>query len=114
VGDAFCKRWRAAKLILIAWPHSVTTALQCSASELADALNRSMDPIHRELLKLYLERLHLLDQQIHQLDQMIDTALQQHQDAVIRVAEIPGLGVDSAHQLIAEMGVDAEAFPTAG
>jgi transposase len=39
--------------------------------------------------------------------------LQQHQDAVIRVAEVPGFGVDSAHQLIAEIGVDPEAFPSA-
>ena len=88
--------------------------LQCSAAVLADALDGSLDSIQRALLKLYLERLHLLDQQIGQLDQMIATALRQHQDAVIRVAEIPGFGVDSAQQLIAEMGVDAEAFSTAG
>ena len=88
--------------------------LQCSAAVLADALDGSLDPIQRALLKLYLERLHLLDQQIGQLDRMIATALRQHQEAVIRVAEIPGFGVDSAQQLIAEMGVDAEAFSTAG
>ena len=88
--------------------------LQCSAAVLADALDGSLDSIQRALLKLYLERLQLLDQQIGQLDQMIATALRQHQDAVIRVAEIPGFGVDSAQQLIAEMGVDAEAFSTAG
>jgi transposase len=40
--------------------------------------------------------------------------LKQHQDAVIRVAEIPGFGVDSAQQLIAEMGADAESFASAG
>jgi transposase len=87
--------------------------LQSSVEELADALNGSLDPVQRELLKLYLERLHLLDQQIDQLDRLIATALQQHQDAVIRVAEVPGFGVDSAHQLLAEIGVDAEAFPSA-
>jgi transposase len=87
--------------------------LQCSELELADALNGSLEPIQREVLRLYLERLHLLDQQIGKLDQMIATALKQHQDAVIRVAEIPGFGLDSAQQLIAEMGVDAEAFPSA-
>ena len=31
-----------------------------------------------------------------------------------RVAEVPGFGVDSAQQLIAEMGADAEAFASAG
>ena len=88
--------------------------LRCSKRELADALNGSPEPIHRQMLKLYMERLHLLDQQIDKLDQMTAVALKQHQNAVIRVAEIPGLGVDSAQQLIAEMGVDAEAFASAG
>jgi transposase len=88
--------------------------LRCSKRALADALTGSLEPIHRQLLKLYLERLNLLEPQIDQLDQMTAVALKQHQDAVIRVAEIPGFGVDSAQQLIAEMGVDAEAFPSAG
>jgi transposase len=88
--------------------------LQCSQQELADALSGSFEPLQRELLKLYLQRLYLLDQQIGKLDQMAAAALKQHQDAVVRVAEIPGFGVDSAQQLIAEIGADAEAFPSAG
>jgi transposase len=48
------------------------------------------------------------------LDQITTTALKRHQDAVIRVAQIPGFGVDSAQQLIAEMGAAAEAFQSAG
>lgn len=64
-----------------------------------DALTGSVEPSHRELLKLHMKRLELLDEQIGKLDRMIATALNQHRDAVIRVAEIPGLGVDSAQQL---------------
>lgn len=33
---------------------------------------------------------------------------------MIRLAEAPGFGVDSAQQMIAETGVDAETFPSAG
>ncbi len=88
--------------------------LQCSEEELADALTGSVEPVHRELLKLYLERLTLLDEQIEKLDQLAATALKKHQDAVIRVAEIPGFGPDSAQQIIAEIGADASAFPSAG
>jgi transposase len=88
--------------------------LQCSRKELTDALTGSVELVHCELLKLYLERLKLLDQQIAKLDQLAATALKQHADAVIRVAEIPGLGADSAQQLIAEIGVDASTFPSAG
>jgi transposase len=36
-----------------------------------------------------------------------------HQDAVIRLAEVPGLGADSAQQIIAEVGAQASTFPSA-
>jgi transposase len=57
-----------------------------------------------------LEQLQLLEQQIGQLDQELATLLHPHQDAVQRLAEVPGLGVDSAH--IAEVGPTAATFPS--
>jgi transposase len=39
--------------------------------------------------------------------------LSQHQDAVQRLAEVPGFGVDSAQQIIAEVGPTAATFPSA-
>ena len=56
----------------------------------------------------------LLDKQIAQLTQMSASALQQHQQAVVRLAGVPGFGAESAQQMIAEVGVDAETFPSAG
>jgi transposase len=47
------------------------------------------------------------------LDQEIASLLHQHQDAVQRLAEVPGLGVDSAQQIIAEVGAKAATFPSA-
>src|SRR6516164_1630697 len=85
--------------------------LRCTQEQLADALRGSPEPSHRALLKLHRERLKLLDQQIDQLSQRSATALKQHQDAVVRLAEVPGFGIESAQQRIAEVGVDAEAFP---
>jgi hypothetical protein len=41
-----------------------------------------------------LEQLQFLEQQIDQLDQEMASLLNQHQDAVERLAEVPGLGVD--------------------
>ena len=40
--------------------------------------------------------------------------LSPHQDQVQRLAEVPGLGVDSAQQIIAEVGAKAATFPSAG
>jgi transposase len=87
--------------------------LKCSKAELADALNGHPEPLHLEILRLYLERLELLDRQIDALDQMTATALRRHSDAVMRLAAVPGFGADSAQQIIAEVGADAKAFPSA-
>jgi transposase len=57
--------------------------------------------------------LHLIDGQIAKLNSMIAQAMKPHQEAVMRLAEVPGLGVDSAQQIIAEVGVLASAFTSA-
>lgn len=88
--------------------------LKCSREELADALRGAPTPTQRAVLKLFLKRLEVFDAQIQALDQLVAKELKKHEEAVIRVAEIPGLGVDSAQQIIAEVGVDAETFASAG
>jgi transposase len=87
--------------------------LQCSPEELADALRGAPTAIQVRVLKMHLDRLQLLDQQIQTLDLLAAQMLNQHEDAVIRVAAIPGFGPDAAQQIIAEVGVDADAFPSA-
>ena len=64
------------------------------------------------LLKMMLEELQLIEKQIGQLDQEMASLLSQHQEAVKRLAEVPGLGVDSAQQIIAEVGATAATFPS--
>ena len=87
--------------------------LQCSEEQLVDALTGRPEPMHREMLGLQLERLQLIDRQIEKLKGLIAQAMKPHQEAVIRLAEVPGLGVDSAQQVIAEVGVQASTFPSA-
>ncbi len=84
--------------------------LKCSKAELADALRGQWQPLHRELLKLSLERLQLLDKQIEALDKLIAAAMQSHQEAILRLAAVPGFGPDSAQQVIAEIGATAPTF----
>ena len=79
-----------------------------------DALGAGTDrkPVYRRLLKMALEQLHFLEQQIGQPDQEMASLLRQHQDAVEQLAEMPGLGVDSAQQILAEVGPTAATFPS--
>jgi transposase len=88
--------------------------LRATAEQLCDALGActELNPVYRQLLTMALEQLQFLEQHIGQLDQVIASLLRQHQDAVARLAEVPGLGVDSATQIIAEVGATAATFPS--
>lgn len=87
--------------------------LRCTEEQLVDALRGTVQPMHREMLALQLQRLQLINEQMAQLERMIAQAMKPHQDAVMRLAEVPGLGVDSAQQIIAEVGAQASTFPSA-
>lgn len=87
--------------------------LKCTDEQLMDALTGNGQPMHREMLTLQLERLQLIDTQIEQLNRLIAQTMKSHQETVMRLAEVPGLGVDSAQQIIAEVGVQASTFPSA-
>jgi transposase len=50
---------------------------------------------------------------MERLNSMIAAAMKPQQDAVMRLAEVPGLGVDSAQQIIAEVGAQAGTFASA-
>jgi transposase len=88
--------------------------LRATPEQLCDALGActELKPVYRRLLKMALEQLQFLEQQISQLDQEMANLLSHHQDAVKRLAEVPGLGVDSAQQIIAEVGPTAVTFPS--
>ena len=88
--------------------------LRATQQQLCDALGASkeLNQVYRRLLKMALEELHLIEQQKDQLDREIANLLSHYQDAVQRLAEVPGLGVDSAQQIIAEVGAAAATFPS--
>jgi len=88
--------------------------LRATPEQLCDALGActELNPVYRRLLQMALEELRLIDDQIGELDKEMASLLSKHQDAVQRLAEVPGLGVDSAQQIIAEVGPTAATFPS--
>jgi transposase len=89
-------------------------SLRATPEQLADALSAAprMSQAHRRILKLFLDRLDLIERQLQILQGEIARALRVHQQAVTRLAAVPGLGVDSAQQIIAEIGPTASSFPS--
>jgi transposase len=90
--------------------------LRATPEQLCDALEacQKLSPVYRRLLKMALEELQLIETQIGHLDQEMAELLRPYQDQVQRLAEVPGLGVDSAQQILAEVGPTAATFPSAG
>jgi len=84
--------------------------LRCSLGQLIDALTGNPLPLHLHLLGLYLDRYQMIAGQIAKLNGMIAEAMKGHQEAVLRLAEVPGFGADSAQQVIAEVGAQASTF----
>jgi transposase len=89
--------------------------LHATPDQLRDALGACTDlhPVYRRLLTLTLDELDVIERHIQHLDEELARLLQGHQDAVERLAAVPGLGVDSAQQIITEVGPAAATFATA-
>jgi transposase len=89
--------------------------LHATAAQLCDALGASTDlhPLYRRLIAMTLAELKVTEEHMQQLDEELAGLLRAHQEAVQRLAAVPGLGVDSAQQIIAEVGPTATTFPTA-
>lgn len=86
--------------------------LRATQEQLCDGLSacRELNPVYRRLLKMMLRELSWMERQIRQLEKEMAGLLKQQQDAVKRLAEVPGLGVDSAQQIMTEVGATAASF----
>jgi transposase len=88
--------------------------LRAKPEQLRDALGvcEELHPVYRRLIQMVLEESASIDKRIYQLEQEMADLLHLHEDQVQRLAEVPGLGVDSAQQIIAEAGATAATFPS--
>jgi transposase len=86
--------------------------LRATPEQLRDALGAStqLNGVFRRLLRMALEELQVIETHIEQLDREAMELLREHQEVVLRVAEVPGFGADSAVQMIAEVGLEAATF----
>ena len=87
-------------------------SLKCSFAVLVDALSGAMRDIHRRLLAQHLDRIEWIDRQIGELDKLAAGQMQSYQEVVARLIEVPGIGAAAAQEILAEIGPQAEAFPS--
>ena len=90
--------------------------LRASKETLCDVLQAvsRLDQRYRTVLKQFLDQVEMYERHIEELNQEVAASLKPHSGSVERLAAVPGLGVDSAQQIIAEVGPKAVNFPSAG
>jgi transposase len=89
--------------------------LRAKIPQLRLALHGRVTEHHRFLLQLLLDELTHLEALIERLTARIEAVLSApFQEAVKRLATIPGIDVRAAENLLAEIGADMQPFPSAG
>ena len=84
-------------------------------ARLEEALDCSFfTPEHAFILEMMLDSIDHLTAQIAVLDERIAVLCEPYERQVAQLDGIPGFGVTAAQDLIAEIGIDMSAFPTAG
>ena len=84
-------------------------------ARLEEALDCSFfTPEHAFILQMMLDSIDQLTAQIAVLDERIAALCEPYERQIAQLDAIPGFGVTAARDLIAEIGVDMSAFPTAG
>jgi transposase len=69
---------------------------------------------HAFILSMRLENIDHLSAQVKKLDDRIAVLCEPYERQIAQLDEVPGYGITTAQDLIAEIGVDMSAFPTAG
>lgn len=90
------------------------TNLKASEAQLRDALRACTDlhPAYRRMIHSMLQDYGEIEKEIGALRRELMELMAAHQEEVRRLAEIPGVGVDGALQIVAEVGPKAAAFVT--
>jgi transposase len=90
--------------------------MRSKIDELEQALTGFVQEHHRWMLRLHLEHIDYLNTQIARLEEMIEQAVIPFDVGALveRLTEIPGVSLNTAHILIAELGIDMSRFESAG
>jgi transposase len=91
-----------------------TGRLKASHGQLVDALQGRVTTHHRFMLRLHVEQIEAIERGLTTLDQRLDEALAPFRAARALLKTMPGISDTVAAVLLAEIGDDISAFPTAG
>lgn len=80
--------------------------------ELREALRGHLTDHHRFMLRQLMDHLDYLDRQIAAFDERIEALMRPFHEAIERLMTMPGVGLLTAQNVLAEIGTDMSRFPT--
>lgn len=87
--------------------------LRKKKADLEEALAGQLGPAYQLLLRQHMEQVRLLRGQIAELSQAIGMAMREYAAALQRLCKLPGVDLEAAEILLAEIGPTAEVFESA-
>ncbi|MRX74437.1 IS110 family transposase [Bacillus lacus] len=90
----------------------VKTKLKRKVPQILDALNGKVRVHHREMIRMHMNSILFLEEQVEQLEQSIQELLKPYQKEVELLDSIPGIDLDAAASILAEVGPDMDLFET--
>ena len=88
--------------------------LKASRGQLVEVLHGRVTAHHRFMLKLHLTQIEAIQQAVADLEAHIGETLAPFRAAINLLITMPGLSTIAASVVVAEIGIDMAAFPTAG
>jgi transposase len=87
--------------------------LKAGQDEIAQSLTGFLNLHQRNMLKNQLEHVRFLDRKIEDLNREVEERLRPFEQALELIDSIPGIGVQTAQKIVAELGVNMGRFPSA-
>jgi transposase len=85
--------------------------IKASREDIRKALNGKVTKHHRFMMRIMKQRIKDTEELIEEMDREIDKAAEQYKVEVELLETIPGVGKNSAINIISEIGVDMSKFP---
>ena len=87
--------------------------LKATREEIALAVEGCFTEHHKFMIRAIRTSIANIEAEIDHLDKEIERRMKPFETQITQLCEIPGMDVTSANELLAEIGVDMEVFPTA-
>jgi len=88
-------------------------SLQGKREELLKACDGVISKVQKRLVLAILNHIDDMTRRIQEMDELIEEEMQRYEEARKRIDDIPGIGINSAQTILAEIGLTMEQFPSA-